>query len=486
VSATQKGHAANEPLNPIAQGVKKLDRIVVDETRCDVIVFAREDELIVHVDARGASSSFDQALRKVATLVGNLASIPPRPTQLVPCARQAGRHLAADYFPTANGPLSKVEVWRLNDPKASHSIEQSQHLRKHLADTRFRLSGDDEALLPGIHPHHVAILCPQPGGCPASPPEPAQGPDGPFVTPPSDERAARVTILDSGYIWVDLDHLDASHEHLDERVTVVQGQWLNTETGTWEPDEPDGLYTNLARQLDGISGHGTFIAGLISHIAPRTRLEVVGLRNQEVEIDGLAPGEQLGLFETEAAIAHMMLQRCDTDVIQCGFAFPTLDDYPSLPFAAVMAEIRMNAPNGKGVAVVAPAGNETSPAKYWPAALPDVIGVASSDPQGQTRSGFSNWGRWCDCCTGGEDVYSTFVHWDGSVEGTPPTKIVQFPGWATWNGTSFAAPKVSAAIATLFADGGAASPVDAANQLIRAAVKDVVDGGVDLPYLQIG
>ena len=42
-------------------------------------------------------------------------------------------------------------------------------------------------------------------------------------------------------------------------------------------------------RLDGISGHGTFIAGLIAHIATDTRLEVVGLRNQEVEYGAPEP-----------------------------------------------------------------------------------------------------------------------------------------------------------------------------------------------------
>ena len=260
---------------------------------------------------------------------------------------------------------------------------------------------------------------------------------------------------------------------------------------------PDDLYTDPDGQLDGISGHGTFIAGLIANIAPRTRLEVVGLRNQEVEIGDLDPGAQLGLFETEVAIAHAMLRRSRTDVIQCGFAFPTLDDYPSLPFAAVMAELRQkHAPHEGRVAVVAPAGNEQSPRSFWPAALPDVIGVASTNRRGNGRAWFSNWGDWCDCCTRGEYVYSTFVRWDGPVEGEPLTDIEHFQGWARWDGTSFAAPKVSAAIARLFAErGGATPPLDAGSELIAGTggvpVSSLTDAtlsgapGVSLPHLQI-
>ncbi len=286
---------------------------------------------------------------------------------------------------------------------------------------------------------------------------------------------AKVTILDSGYIEVPPPN---THDNLDARVVVVAGQSLDTSTAppTWVTDRPDGLYTDPAGQLDGISGHGTFIAGLIAHIAPQTRLEVVGLRNQEVEIGDLRdPAEQLGLFETETAIAHAMLRRSNTDVIQCGFAFPTLDDYPSLPFAAVMAELRQpSAPHGGRVAVVAPAGNEQSHQRYWPAALPDVIGVASTNRRGNGRAWFSNWGTWCDCCTRGEYVYSTFVDWDGPVEGEPLSDIEHFRAWARWDGTSFAAPKVSAQIARLVAANPGLAPTEAWEQLVSGPGVELV------------
>jgi hypothetical protein len=286
--------------------------------------------------------------------------------------------------------------------------------------------------------------------------------------------------LDSGYIQIQPPH--RPHSHLDARVTVLEGWYLDPNTGSWLPDRPDGLYTDPAGQLDGISGHGTFIAGLIAHIAPHARLEVVGLRNQEVEIGDLDPADQLGLFETEAAIAYAMLRRCDTDVIQCGFAFPTLDDYPSLPFAAVMAELRSpSAPHAGRVAVVAPAGNEQSRRPYWPAALPDVVGVASTDRDNDARAWFSNWGEWCDCCARGEHVYSTFVYWDGSVEGEPLTDVERFHGWARWDGTSFAAPKVSAEIARLVAENPGLAPTDAWDQLLAGAADVVVDNTL-APY----
>jgi Subtilase family len=487
LSPNQVNPVENGALSPIAERVLKVDSLTHDFSH-DGIAVARSAELIVRSSALSAPAR--KALSQVASRVGNLATIRRPATKLVRSPRQPGRQVDPDYVPDPDGPLRDVEIWRLKEPETRNSVDESRRLRGLGGVERVTTRSGHELALPTISPHHVAILAPMPSGCPAAPPQPAPEPDDPFVEPPTGEPTAKVAILDSGYIWT-----DPPHRNLDDRVTVVHGQWLDVESRRWRPDEPDGLYRDLAGQLDGISGHGTFIAGLIANIAPHARLEVVGLRNQEVEVSPRDPAAQLGLFESELAIAHAMLRRCEADVIQCGFAFPTLDGYASVPFAAVMEEIR--ARRGDRVAVVAPAGNEQSRRPYWPAGLPDVIGVASTNRRGNGRAWFSNWGDWCDCCTRGEYVYSTFVYWDGPVEGESPTDVEHFRGWARWDGTSFAAPKVSAAIAELVATGGGAtSPMEAWEQLkagaSRVPVRDVSDAtlsgapGVTLPYLQIG
>ena len=485
----------NGALSAIAERVLDVESLTHDHSH-DGIVIAVHAELVVRPGALSASAV--KALEQVAEPVGNLATMLGPRTKLVRSSRQQGRSLEPDYRPDPAGPLSQVEIWRLKEPETRNSIDESRRLRALVDAERVQTRAGHELRLPAVSPHHAPILCPVAGGCPAAPPQPAPEPDELFIEPPAGEPSAKVTILDSGYIWLDPSRLDSSHRNLDERVTVVHGQWLDTTIGKWKPDRPDGLYTDGAGQLDGISGHGTFIAGLISNIAPDTRLEVVGLRNQEVEIGALSPRKQLGLFETEVAIAHAMLRRCNTDVIQCGFAFPTLDDYPSVVFAAVIEELRSEAAPHRGrVAIVAPAGNEQSRRKYWPAAHPDVIGVAATNRRGNGRAWFSNWGDWCDCCTRGEYVYSTFVDWDGPVEGEAPTDIEHFRGWARWDGTSFAAPKVSAEIARVFAASDRTTPpADIGNELLagrqEVPVGAVTDAtlsgppGVPLPYLQIG
>ena len=475
------------PLSPIAARVLRDPNLTYDVS-ADSIVIAVKNELLVRKSVRHATSRLDEALSGIATNCGPLTSIGPSNT--ASGATRDGDH----------GPLGDVEVWRVNESKVDlgmGSIDLARRLRVLAEDQKFETGKGPALVLPAVSPHHVGILSPAAGGCPAGPPHPAPPRHRPFIEPLGDRLAAKVTVLDSGYIYIDPP--GTPHTMLDERVTLIDGQRLDTATipPSWKPDRPDGVDTDGDGRLDGIAGHGTFIAGLIAHACPQAKLTVVGLRNQEIEIDGTDPAEQSGLYETEAAIAHAMLLHSDADVIQCGFAFPTLDDYPSLPFAAAMQVLTGPDAPRKGVAVVAPAGNEESPSPYWPAALPDVIGVASTDRRGNARARFSNWGRWCDCCTRGEDVYSTFVYWDGPIDGEPPTDIENFIGWARWDGTSFAAPKVSAAIACLLAASDEAIlPVQAWELLVSGSagvdVTPLTDSfltpfpGVTLPHLHLG
>ncbi len=481
------------PLSPIAESVMRVGSLTYD-VGCDEIVIAVRSDLLVRTAALSASPRLREALQRVAEPQGNLAELSTRASPLeerrfrLREGEGEAEEVDPDYEPQEDGPLSRIELWRLTD-ESRNAIDESRRLRRFADDDRVQTAGGVELVLPAVAPNHAAILSPHASGCPATPPQAAPAPTGPFVEPPASGPVAKVTVLDSGYIYVPAPN---AHGNLDARVTVLLGDSLTGGVPPWTPDKPDGLYTDSSGRLDGISGHGTFIAGLIAHIASHTRLEVVGLRNQEVEYGALNPATQNGLFETEVAIANAMLRRSHTDVIQCGFAFPTLDDYPSLPFAAVLEELRQpNAPRGGHVAVVAPAGNEQSRRRYWPAALPDVVGVASTNRRLNARAWFSNWGEWCDCCTRGEHVHSTFIDWQGPVEGEPITEVEHFHGWARWNGTSFAAPKVSAAIARQVAANPGLPPTEAWAQ-IRAAATDFVTDfslspyhGVSLPRVGI-
>ena len=452
------------------------DPAIIHEVTEDTVVLALRHDLVVHRSVDQALPvEFDQELRAVARPLGTLASIGRDGRDRRPSPEQGP---ASDE----QGPAGRVEIWRLTDPKAN-AIDEARRLRTLTPDAAMRTRGGQRLVLPTVSPNHVCIVSPKVSGCPAGPPRPTPPPgdgDG-FVGPCPDGRRARVVVIDTGYI-----RDDPPRVALDQRVTSVAGEYLNTaaDPAAWMPDPPDAMTMDPDGRLDEISGHGTFIAGLIAHLCPAAEITAVGQRDEDIAIDGHAAPEQKRLYSSEVALAHALLSHRDADVIQLGFSFPTLDDYPSIPFTRAMEIVTDPDAPRPGVAVVTPAGNEESAHPFWPAALPDVIGVAATGRRGRHRARFSNWGTWLDCCARGEAVLSTYLHWSGPVQGDPD-EVETFAGWARWDGTSFAAPKVSAAIARLVAAEERLLPVDAFARLVSGAtdvrVTEVTDHGLSGP-----
>jgi subtilisin family serine protease len=117
----------------------------------------------------------------------------------------------------------------------------------------------------------------------------------------------------------------------------------------------------------------------------------------------------------------------------------------------------LNSLNEEEHIVVAPAGNQGCTTPQYPAAFPEVVGVGSRDRYGRTST-FSNHGPWVDCYAEGEDVVSTFIdNWPyGKTEESEPAGSARAgafldktfrSGWASWSGTSFAAPEIAAELA---------------------------------------
>ena len=102
-----------------------------------------------------------------------------------------------------------------------------------------------------------------------------------------------------------------------------------------------------------------------------------------------------------------------------------------------------------------------SPLKAWPAAHASVITVGALDCDG--RAWFSNYGGWVDACAPGVLVHSTFLLPVG--RGNFANTIT---GSAQWSSTSFAAPKVTAAIADMIAREPTLGPQGAAARLLAA------------------
>jgi len=227
-------------------------------------------------------------------------------------------------------------------------------------------------------------------------------------------------------------------------------------------------------------GHGTFVAGLIA----------AGVDNA-VGIAGMAPSAELlvakvvngdDLIDVEAEVkAIRWAVENDAGVINMslgGFRDPRdpdRDAFSPLEAAAI------GYAHGKGVVVVAAVGNsdEVPPTPWpfasYPAALPHVLGVSAFARDGSVPA-FSNRDKiYNDITAPGQAILSTFP-----LELTAGAKECAEQGYSTCanddfadfrkgEGTSFAAPQVSAAAAVLLAVRPSLRPEQVTALLTRTA-----------------
>lgn len=209
---------------------------------------------------------------------------------------------------------------------------------------------------------------------------------------------------------------------------------------------PDGF-------LDAGAGHGTFVCGLVRQFAPSAAVVVY----RALDTDGIGHDEAIACAVLRAVADAGRTETPLVINLSLG-GFTDADKPPAAIAHAVEAAV------AAGAVVVAAAGNEASPRPAWPAALPGVLAVTSIDGSGRP-SLFGNFGWWVDFAAVGEGTTSTFVAGRESpdFDTTPEDWTGQPQPIASWRGTSFAAPKVAAAVANLLLDGK--SPGDAVADL---------------------
>jgi len=238
----------------------------------------------------------------------------------------------------------------------------------------------------------------------------------------------RVLVLDTGLRTEG--GLGARPEHPELQNCRCHTGW-RTASGVDVIDDEDEKDADDNRTLDFEAGHGTFISGVIRQACPDAEIFNTGV------LSSFGDGSIWGLLKSLKRILDIMTQSSgppDVVVMSFGGYFPL--DEPGFLGQALTRLL------GDAV-IVAAAGNDTTCRPHFPAALPDVVGVGGLQTDG--KAWFSNFGGWVDACAPAVDVVSTFfTEFEEQIGGKESRR---YTGWARWSGTSFAAPKVAAAIA---------------------------------------
>ena len=234
---------------------------------------------------------------------------------------------------------------------------------------------------------------------------------------------------------------------------------LSTETTEGGPgDIPD---TDGDGILDPVAGHGTFIAGIIKLLVPGAILRNIKL------VGPCGDADEHSLAAAIRALAASAEQ--PPDILNLSLAGYALEDMKDLALAIRSLQ------RDRGTVVVAAAGNDATCRPTYPAVLPGVVGVGAVDGEGRPAP-FSNYGPWVRASSLGVDVVSCFFEWNGARP--RPGELVDrddfSPAWATWSGTSFAAPHVAALIARRMIDDGGHLP---------GQIEVVLSGGTAVPSL---
>lgn len=249
--------------------------------------------------------------------------------------------------------------------------------------------------------------------CPATEPievPPGIPPDPAPVSGDCDGRGVKVLVVDVGWSKSD-------------------AYWLAGVDG----DEEVAYEPPNSTDIKPYAGHGTFIAGVIRCVAPRTEIVVKGYLNRA----GAAFGSDL-VVKLEEALAE------NPDLISLSAGTKAGDSTQLLALDVFLEHLSRL----KGVIVVAAAGNDGKREFFFPAASPQTVSVGALAEDRRHRADFSNYGGWVDVYAPGEDIVNAYLTGTYTCTESPHLgERREFAGMARWSGTSFATPLVAGLIA---------------------------------------
>lgn len=285
-------------------------------------------------------------------------------------------------------------------------------------------------------PDHVVYLTANVGKlCPATEPEEPRSrrpwpPQAPYDREIPDDKKIRVTVVDSG-LW-------------EPAVGSTVSYWLEKDDVFAGADDVEHV---VSTKIHEYAGHGTFVAGVISCIAPETRIDVEA---------ALPYGG--AVFESDIVDQIQdALEENKPQIISISAGTHTRDNHDLLSFVLLAQNNKFD--ERDDVLIVAAAGNDGSNDPFYPAAsakdYPWVVSVGSVDPD-KNVSDFSNYGKdWVSVYARGRDLVNAFPK--GTYKCYEPPNVGEvrkFNGLAQWSGTSFSTPIVTGLIAAEMRDHG--------------------------------
>lgn len=239
-----------------------------------------------------------------------------------------------------------------------------------------------------------------------------------FDIPPNDPDYARQWALphiQAETAWGEMDALTPitvavidtgvcmSHEDLDGRVLDNGYDFVDND------DDPEDVF-----------GHGCSVAGIIAaNIDNGIGIAGFAPNVSILPIRVLGPNGSGSMADVAAGIVYAADNGADIINLSLGSFVGSQTEKDAIDYAV-----------GKGVTVIASAGNSGGSLPGYPARYENVVAVGAIDPDG-SRSSFSNKGG--DIWAPGRDVHTIYLN----------------NGYKALNGTSFSAPYVSAMAAVL-------------------------------------
>jgi len=212
-----------------------------------------------------------------------------------------------------------------------------------------------------------------------------------------------VAVIDTG--------VDPTHPALQGRISALGHDLVDGDDQPWETR--DGIDEDGDGEIDEAAGHGTFVASVIAAVAPGT--VILPLRALDDDGGGTA-------FAVAEALAYAIDAR--VDVVNLSLTYHRRSEAVDLLLERAAAA---------GIVVVAAAGNDGAATVEFPASDSNVVGVTATVVDETALATFANRSPLVQVAAPGEGVLGAL---DRGL-------------YATWGGTSIAAPFVAGTAALL-------------------------------------